>query len=107
VASGPSSSGNCQCRAAGGSKDGAWTQVAPRPASRTALSAYPQQTLAGLTDNAWRQFLIDSSGLDGFNGSTGDALLRGPYQAAIEFDTDAVQQLVRDWILQHKRRWPC
>ncbi|MCP8690065.1 DUF4381 domain-containing protein [Marinobacterium sedimentorum] len=82
------------------------TQVA-QLLRRTALRAYPQQTLAGLTDNAWRQFLIDSSGLDGFNESTGDALLRGPYQAAIEFDTDAVQQLARNWILHHKRRWPC
>jgi len=82
------------------------TQVA-QLLRRTALSAYPQQSLAGLTNQNWRQFLIDSSGLDAFNGSTGDALLRGPYQAAVEFDTNAVQQLVRDWIRQHKRRWPC
>ncbi|WP_084784028.1 DUF4381 domain-containing protein [Marinobacterium aestuarii] len=74
---------------------------------RTALSAYPQQALAGLTDNAWRQCLIDSSGLDAFNGSAGDALVRGPYQAAIEFDPDAVGQLARDWIRKHKRRWSC
>jgi hypothetical protein len=74
---------------------------------RTALSAYPQQPLAGLTDRAWRQFLIDSSGLDAFNGSAGDALMHGPYQATLEFDTAAVAQLARDWIRQHKRRWPC
>jgi len=74
---------------------------------RTALSAYPDHSLAGLTDRAWRRFLIDSSGLDAFNGSSGDALLRGLYQPAHDFDPDAVEQLVRAWIRQHRRRLPC
>lgn len=76
---------------------------------RAALSAYPEQPLAGLTDAVWREFLAQSGRLEAFHGPLGDALIQGPYRPPGDQPLDAtpLRQLVAAWIRRHRRSWPC
>lgn len=75
---------------------------------RTALHAYPDAAIAGLTTERWRAFLTRSSGLQGFEGPLGDALIQGPYAPLPQtIDQAALLALVRQWIQRHRRRLPC
>ena len=73
---------------------------------RTALSAYPRPTVAGLSGDAWRAFLRAQSGLAEFDTPLGDALVHGPYRPQPTVDAGAVVALAERWIKRH-RRPPC
>ncbi len=78
---------------------------------RAALSALPPEQhsrVAGLSGEAWLEFL------DGqlpekhrpFTEGPGRALLAGPYQANPEADVEALQQLGREWLRDHRLQRP-
>ncbi|MFT6916575.1 MAG: hypothetical protein ACJAWL_002915 [Motiliproteus sp.] len=81
-----------------------WLQQLNQLLRRTALAAYPPQTIAPLSGAAWVDFLYRSSRLEAFHQSPGTTLACGPYQQAISIDTLALRQLAHAWIRRHKRR---
>ncbi|MFT5722568.1 MAG: hypothetical protein ACI9W6_002898 [Motiliproteus sp.] len=85
-----------------------WLQQLNQLLRRTALAAYPPQTIAPLSGAAWVAFLYRSSLLEAFRQPLGTRLASGPYQPHLsietDIDTDALQQLAEQWIRCHKRR---
>lgn len=66
---------------------------------RVVISQNPLQNCAGLTGNAWLQFLDQPLGKPEFSQGIGQILLNGPYQFQVERE-DAFQliQLCRKWV---------
>lgn len=72
---------------------------------RTALTAFPNQGLAGMRGLDWLMFLdatLTNSQAD-FCQGVGRALLEGPYQPHPQVDVTALHQLAQRWVRQHKR----
>jgi hypothetical protein len=70
---------------------------------RTALAAFPRETVAPLAGPAWLAFLDQSYGGQGFSQGAGRLLASAPYQRAAP-DPDqlrALAVLVRQWIRGH------
>jgi Domain of unknown function (DUF4381) len=70
---------------------------------RTALAAFPRETVAPLAGRAWLAFLDQSYGGQGFSQGAGRLLASAPYQRAAT-DRDqlrALAVLVRQWIRGH------
>ena len=70
---------------------------------RTALGAFPRETIAPLTGTAWLAFLDRSYGGDEFSRGVGRWLVSGPYQQAEpgRDDLNALRGLVDRWIRVH------
>ena len=70
---------------------------------RTALGAFPRETVAPLTGSAWLAFLDRSYGGREFSEGAGRLLISAPYQRApIGRDQlEALADLVRRWIRGH------
>jgi Ca-activated chloride channel family protein len=70
---------------------------------RTALGAFPRETIAPLTGTAWLAFLDRSYGGDEFSRGVGRWLVSGPYQPAEpgRDDLKALRGLVDRWIRGH------
>lgn len=70
---------------------------------RTALGAFPRETIAPLTGTAWLAFLDRSYGGDEFSRGVGRWLVSGPYQPAEpgRDDLNALRGLVDRWIRVH------
>ena len=70
---------------------------------RTALGAFPRETVAPLTGSAWLAFLDRSYGGREFSEGAGRLLISAPYRrAAISRDQlEALADLVRRWIRGH------
>lgn len=62
-----------------------------------AMGAFPGQGFGGLQGEAWVQFLAPSNPGD----TPLAALANGPYEAAPDFDVDALEQAARDWLQRH------
>jgi Domain of unknown function (DUF4381) len=70
---------------------------------RTALGAFPRETIAPLTGTAWLAFLDRSYGGDEFSGGVGRWLVSAPYQqtAPGRDELNALRGLVDRWIRVH------
>jgi Ca-activated chloride channel family protein len=70
---------------------------------RTALDAFPRETVAPLSGAAWLAFLDRSYGGDEFSQGTGRLLANAPYQRASAADNvrPELVMLVRRWIKVH------
>jgi uncharacterized protein DUF4381 len=70
---------------------------------RTALAAFPRETVAPLAGPAWLAFLDHSYGGQGFSSEAGRLLVSGPYQrtAPGQEELRALAALVRQWIRGH------
>lgn len=73
---------------------------------RHALARYPRAQVAGLTGQAWLQFLDQAGGASGFADGPGRILATAPYQqvAPASLDAAALMTLVRQWLEQEKPR---
>ena len=69
---------------------------------RTALVAYPRETVAALTGDAWLQFLNQHYPGNAFDDEVGRTLLQGPYRKGGSEHSGALARAARDWIRQHK-----
>ena len=67
---------------------------------RTALSAYPRATVAGLSGERWVAFLDDTLDTNEFSMGAGQVLILGPYQESVRMDP-AFPALVERWIRRH------
>jgi hypothetical protein len=68
---------------------------------RVALARYPRHTVAGLTGDAWLQFLDERGNTQAFTRGRGRLLREAPYRPG--GDTQALRELAalaRDWILR-------
>jgi Ca-activated chloride channel family protein len=70
---------------------------------RTALGAFPRETIAPLTGKAWLEFLDRSYGGNEFSRGVGQWLVSGPYQptAPGRDELNALRGLVDRWIRVH------
>lgn len=64
---------------------------------RACLSAYPRTEVAGLTGEAWLEFLDRQLGDRRFREGPGRQLLDAPYRRAGEVDIEALLGLCREW----------
>lgn len=65
---------------------------------RLSISVFNRSESASLTGDDWLQFLDNSNGGDAFTNGIGRALIEAPYQAAPDYDEQALLQLVARWI---------
>jgi hypothetical protein len=65
---------------------------------RVALTLYPRQNVAGLSQNEWLQFLDATGGQGQFQQGAGRHLITAPYTARPQIDSDALYVLARNWI---------
>lgn len=63
-----------------------------------ALSRFPDARIAGLTGDAWLDFLDAHGGSGAFRNGAGAALATRPYQPRGELDAAALVALVRSWL---------
>lgn len=63
---------------------------------RAALSRYPRERVAGLTGNAWLEFLDDDA--HRFTRGAGRALASAPYTRAEQVDMEALLSLCETWM---------
>lgn len=70
---------------------------------RTALAAFPRETVAPLAGTAWLAFLDRSYGGQGFSQGAGCLLLSAPYQPIQPASTELrpLAALIRQWIKVH------
>lgn len=70
---------------------------------QTALAANTKADVAGLTGNAWLEFLDKSAGTTDFTRGIGNVLQYGPYQPdAGTVDMTELHSLSQRWIKRHK-----
>ena len=70
---------------------------------RTALAAFPRETVAPLAGGAWLAFLDRSYGGQGFSQGAGRLLVSAPYQRVPPQGSElrSLAELVRQWIRGH------
>jgi len=65
---------------------------------RAGLSAFPREEVAGLTGEAWLEWLDRPLKTPRFSQGAGRALLDAPYRPAGKADMDGLMALCRDWL---------
>ncbi|HYE36727.1 DUF4381 domain-containing protein [Methylocaldum sp.] len=65
---------------------------------RASLSAHPREEVAGLTGEAWLEWLDGPLKTPRFSQGAGRALLDAPYRPVGEADMDSLVALCRDWL---------
>lgn len=90
-----------------GSDTAAYLQSLNQLLRRAALSALPPErhsSVAGLSGEAWLDFLDEQlpESHRAFAEGPGRALLAGPYQANPQADVEALQKLGREWLKHHR-----
>src|SRR5262249_19768373 len=68
---------------------------------RTALAAFPRETIAPLSGAAWLSFLDKTYGGQEFSRGAGRTLALAPYAPASAGDVASLADLVRRWIRTH------
>ena len=80
----------------------------PALLKRSALAAYPRQTVASLAGEEWLRFLDDSYGGSGFSEGPGRLLLQAAYAPATQLQTLSESErrelidLAREWVRRHR-----
>ena len=65
---------------------------------RAALTLFPREQVAGLSNEEWLQFLDNTGGEGQFQQGAGQQLAIAPYMTNPAVDADALYVLVRSWI---------
>lgn len=68
---------------------------------RTALVAYPRDSIAGLHGKDWLNFLNRTYSGNGFTDGPGEALIVAPYRGNL--DEPNLNRIAREWTRSHKR----
>lgn len=63
------------------------------------ISGFPRWQVAGLTGEAWLEFLDGTAGHKGFSQGPGRALVEAPYRPHSEFEAQALLDLVESWAM--------
>ena len=73
---------------------------------RVSLACFPRHQVAGLSGEAWLQFLDSRSRKKGFCRGPGRVLATGPFAPSCTMDRAALIDLARQWIQSNCRRRP-
>jgi len=65
---------------------------------RVVLKRYPRVQVAGLTGDAWLEFLDDTGTTNQFTHGPGRELAHGPYTLSSDADISALTPLIAQWI---------
>ena len=65
---------------------------------RVAITRYPRSAVAGLTGQAWLEFLDQSGNTNQFTQGVGRMLTIAPYSANKQFDLDSLREVCREWV---------
>ncbi len=65
---------------------------------RVAITRYPRSAVAGLTGQAWLEFLDQSGNTDQFTQGVGRMLAIAPYSANKQYDLDSLREICREWV---------
>ena len=65
---------------------------------RCVLAGFPRPEVAGLTGDAWLEFLNRTGNTQGFTNGPGEALTSAPYQATATIDAQPLLELVEAWV---------
>ncbi len=69
---------------------------------RIALSHYPRSEVAGLTGDAWLEFLdhgvVNTWAQSGFSTGAGAVLALGPYKPHVDIDVESLQNICLQWV---------
>ena len=65
---------------------------------RVAITRFPRSAVAGLTGQAWLEFLDQSGNTDQFTQGVGRMLTIAPYSANKQFDLDSLREICREWV---------
>ena len=71
---------------------------------RAALTSFPREDVAGLTGEAWVQFLDRTTGSHDFSIGEAEALIDGTYRPDISVDIDSLHVVAKSWIQKHHPR---
>ena len=81
------------------------TQVAVRLSihmRKMAITRFPNESVAGLTDERWLEFLDRSGDTDQFTCGPGRLLITAPYERHGASDTDSLLEVCMNWV-KHTR----
>ena len=67
---------------------------------RAAMSAYPRDQVAGLTGEAWLEFLDRHLGDQRFTQGPGRLLSEAPYRREMPGEVEALESLCREWLMK-------
>ena len=81
--------------------DHAYLQSLQNLLKRTALTAFPRELVAGLTGEAWVQFLDQTTDRNDFRIGKGEALIDRGYHADFSVDVASLHSLAKKWIEKH------
>lgn len=85
------------------------TEALPQLAAlvkRTALAVYPREQIAGLSGDAWLQYLDASARTTSFTTGAGRQLERG-YERGEQLPAPELFVAVSHWIQHHQVKYPC
>ncbi len=82
-----------------------YLEALQRLLKRVALTRFPREQVAGLTGEAWVQFLDRSTGSHDFSMAESEALIDGAYREDVTIDIDALETAARTWIDKHDIRF--
>ncbi len=72
---------------------------------RVALTVYPRSQIAGLTGDAWMNFLNESAATSQFTNDNGRRLMSATYESHVSVatsDAEELADLVAQWVTQHR-----
>lgn len=81
--------------------DQAYVDALQHLLKRTALTRFPREAVAGLTGEAWVQFLDRSTGSHDFSLGAPEALIDGHYRPGLDIDVPALSSAALQWINRH------
>ena len=71
---------------------------------RAALTSFPRDEVAGLTGEAWVQFLDRTTGSHDFSIGEAEVLIDGTYRPDVSVDIESLHLVAKSWIQKHHRR---
>lgn len=84
--------------------DLAYLESLQRLLKRAALTSFPREDVAGLTGEAWVQFLDRTTGSHDFSIGEAEALIDGTYRPDISVDIESLNLVAKGWIRKHHPR---
>ncbi|MBO6557041.1 MAG: DUF4381 domain-containing protein [Pseudomonadales bacterium] len=84
--------------------DQVYLEALQRLLKRVALTRFSRDDVAGLTGEAWVQFLDRSTGSHDFSMADSEALIDGAYREDVSIDVQSLEITAKNWIEKHDKR---
>ncbi len=84
--------------------DLAYLEALQKLLKRAALTSFPREDVAGLTGEAWVQFLDRTTDSHDFSIGEAEALIDGTYRPDISVDIESLHLVAKGWIRKHHPR---